>query len=529
MKLHQRPFILFFLTTLFLGASSQNRPNILWITCEDMSANLPSYGDSTIATPNIDRLAREGVRYSRAFSVAGVCAPSRCGLATGMYPTTIGGHNMRTLQASFQPYYSVVPPPSVKIFSEYLRAAGYYCTNNSKSDFQIEPPSSAFDENSDKAHWRNREPGQPFFAIFNSIVTHESQLWMREQEPLRVDPKKVPLPPLYPDTDTARHVMARYYTNISLMDDWVGGILKELEADGLLENTLIFFFSDHGAGLPWFKRELYDRGLHVPLIVRFPDGREKGNWRHEMVSFVDLGPTVLSLAGVPVPKHMQGIPFLGSQRPAQGRTYVFAARDRMDSEYDLVRAVRDQRFKYIRNYQPSKPPMQDIAYRKGISLMRELIRMNEAGTLPEIPARWFATEKPSEELYDTESDPWELNNLANNPLFTHKLEELRAALHQWEVESGDLGFVAEAELRERFWPGGIQPQTAPVEIRVEVTGKKQKKITLSCATPGASVEYRAGEGRWKLYTGPILLAEKTSIEARAVRYGYKPSAGTQAE
>ena len=248
-------------------------PNILWITCEDMSAHLPSYGDRTVPTPNLDRLAREGVRYRRMFSTNGVCAPSRSAIITGMYPNGIGSNHMRTVQASRVGNglinYETVPPPAVKCFSEYLRAATYYCTNNSKTDYQFNAPFTAWDENGNKAHWRNRPAGKPFFSVINLEVTHESQIWARANLPLRVNPATVKLPPIYPDNAIIRRDVARNYDNIMVMDSLVGVILKQLEDDKLLDKTIVFFFSDHGSGLAWHKREIYDRGLHVPMIVRY--------------------------------------------------------------------------------------------------------------------------------------------------------------------------------------------------------------------------------------------------------------------
>ena len=375
-------FIFFICALIEVAAQKNNDPsrvkpqmNILWITCEDMSPHLESYGDSTIKTPNISRLAKEGVRYSHVYSIAGVCAPSRSAIITGMYPTSIGTHNMRTLQdlSPEVPYYSAVLPPHVKTYSEYLRAAGYYCTNNEKTDYQFELPISAWDDCSKTAHWRNRPKGKPFFSVVNFMITHESQLWIRNHESLLVKPSDVTVPPIYPDTETVRKDIARSYTNIMRMDEMVGKVLQELESDGLLDKTIIFFYSDHGSGMPFYKRELYDRGLRVPLIVRYPDKAKAGTWNDELVSFVDLAPTVLSLAGVTVPAHMQGQAFLGDQRAKNQRQYIYAARDRMDSEYDIVRAVKDKRFKYIRNYQPDKPLMQNIQFRLNIEMMKELL------------------------------------------------------------------------------------------------------------------------------------------------------------
>ncbi len=363
-----------------LGAPA-DRPNILWITAEDICPDLGCYGDTGARTPTLDAFARQGVRYANAFSVSGVCAPSRSAIITGMYPTTIGTHHMRS---------KAVPPPCVRCFPEYLRAAGYYCTNNVKTDYNFDSPLTAWDESSRKAHWRNRPAGRPFFAVFNITTTHESQIRCTDAEFARHmargrpedrhDPAKAVLPPYYPDTPVVRNDWARYYDLITAMDSQVADLLKQLDEEGLADSTIVFFYGDNGRGLPRGKRWVYDSGIHVPLIVRFPDGRGAGTVREDLVSFVDFGPTVLSLAGVEVPKHMQGRPFLGEQK-AEPRDYVFAARDRMDETYDIIRAVRDKQYKYIRNFKACRPYAQYIDYMEKMPTMQEMRRLNKLGKL----------------------------------------------------------------------------------------------------------------------------------------------------
>jgi N-sulfoglucosamine sulfohydrolase len=499
------------------------RPHILWITCEDMSAHLPSYGDSTVPTPHLDRLAREGVRYRRMFSTSGVCAPSRSAIITGMYPSGMGSNHMRTVEAGRTGNgiinYEAVPDPAVRCFPEYLRAAGYYCTNGDKTDYQFKPLQTTWDVNGkdgQRAPWRGRPAGSPFFSVINLFVTHESQIWARAGEPLRVDPARVRLPPQYPDHPVIRRDVARNYDNIMVMDSLVGVVLRDLEADGLLDSTVVFFYSDHGSGLAWHKRELYDRGLHVPLIVRFPGRRGAGTWEEDLHSFIDLAPTVLSLAGVPLPGHLDGRAFLGPQRAAP-RTYVHAARDRMDEHYDCVRAVRDRRFKYLRNYQPDRPYYYDIAYRKQMPLMREILRLRAADSLPALTRRWFEP-KPAEELYDLEKDPLELRNLAGDPAYGPHLDRLRAEEQAWVRRTRDKGFMQERDLIELFWPGGEQPATAPP------TGSRAGgRLTITCPTAGASIGYRLGAGPWRLYTAPVPVPTSERVTIRAHRIGYRPS------
>lgn len=512
-------------------AAAQQRPNIVWISCEDLSPHFEFYGDSTVATPHLSRLAREGIVYEKVFTTAGVCAPSRLAIITGMNQVSSGGHNMRTLQHTFPEKtglpesYSIVPPPDVKAFPEFMRARGYYCTNNSKTDYQFIAPVTVWDESSPKATWRNRKPGQPFFAVVNFMVTHESQVWMRKDHPLHVAPTSVPVPPVYPYTKTVRQDLARHYSNIVDLDSLVGIVLAQLEEDKLLENTFVFFWSDHGDGLPFFKRELYDRGLHIPLVVRFPGRVHAGERNRDLISAIDLAPTVLSLAGIPPPAYMQGKAFLGKYKSKTPNAYVFAARDRMDTEYDRVRAVRDQRFKYIRNFQPHLPRYQNIAFRLQQDMMREMLACRESGELDSIQAQLFANTKSPEELYDLESDPFELVNLANHTMYQADLIRLRNVLDDWLITSRDKGGIPEKELIRQMWGGNEQP---PRTVSVRFSRQKGNLVALSTETEGASIAYRISnpqkvDGVWKVYTEPVFLKKGETLHALAHRIGYEPS------
>lgn len=446
-------------SSLGAAAAEDSAPplNVLWITCEDIGPHLGCYGDPDARTPNLDRLAAEGLRYTRAFSVSGVCAPSRSCLITGMYPTTLGTCHMRCKNP---------PPEHVRCFPAYLRRAGYYCTNNAKTDYQFEVPPDAWDQCDNRAHWRNRERAdQPFFAVFNFTTTHESRIGDLNALPDdlaqripdgRHDPARVTLPPYYPDTEVIRRHWAHYHDLISAMDAQAGDILRQLDEDGLADNTVVFFFSDHGAGLPRAKRWMYDSGLHVPFLVRWPGRLDPGAITDRLVSFVDFGPTVLSIADVSVPAHMQGRPFLGAAEAAP-RAFVFAARDRMDERYDLIRATRDTRYKYIRNYLPHRPYAEYLTYCESWPVMQELRRVRNAGGLDESQALFFRPVKPIEELYDTEADPHELRNLAESPAHVATLERLRRAMDIWLDESRDLGFVPEPEL-EAWLPAAPRPR-----------------------------------------------------------------------
>lgn len=431
------------------------RPNILWLSAEDISPHLGCYGDPHASTPHLDRLASQGVRYSHAFTTAGVCAPCRSGIITGMYQTTIGTQHMRSIAQL---------PEQIQPFPSDLRAAGYYCTNNSKQDYQFQTPPGVWDESSGKAHWRNREAGQPFFAVFNFTGCHESGIASRSKfesvtknlhEEQRQDADQLStLPPYYPDTPVVREDWKRNYELISALDAWVGDLLQQLEVDGLDENTIVFFWSDHGVGLPRAKRWLYDSGTRIPLIVRIPDQyRESdqgaaGAWSDRLVSSIDFGPTVLNLAGVDLPEHVQGQPFLGKNLPA-ARRYVFGARDRMDERYDIIRTVRNHRYRYLRNYEPLKTYYQYMNTAEKGATMSELRRLHEMGSLHAVADRYFSPEKPVEELYDCEQDPHEVHNLAEDPQYAEILQELRAAHLDWVKRTRDLGLVPEPILVER--------------------------------------------------------------------------------
>jgi uncharacterized sulfatase len=440
------------------AVSAEDRPNILWITCEDISPDVGCFGQPYAVTPNLDKLATQGVRYTRAFAAIGVCAPSRSSLILGLLAPTVGSHHMRC---------QIELPTELRCFPAYLRDAGYYTTNNVKTDYNFSHPKDTWDESSARAHWRNRKDGQPFFAVFNSTTSHESQIRSPEAQyrkktakftaDQRHDPAKAPLPPYHPDTPEVRQDWARYHDMITLMDQEAGAILTQLEQDGLAESTIVFYFSDHGAGMPRSKRWLYDSSTRVPMIVRFPDRYKAmapaapGATVDRLVSFIDFGPTVLSLAGVKVPATMRGVPFLGAQN-GPPRTYVHGFRDRMDERTDMLRSVRDERFKYIRNYHPERPWFRDqfVSYMFEMPTMKVWQRMADAGSLTGARAAFMTPTKPTEELYDTKNDPWELHNLADDPAFRETLQRLRDEHHRWRIDAIDLGLLPEADLRSRF-------------------------------------------------------------------------------
>ncbi len=566
---------------------SQSRagvPNILWISCHDINPDLGCYtgvwpGAEYACTPNLDRLAAGGARYDNAFAVAPVCAPSRSAIITGMYPTSIGTMHMRS---------RAVPPPEVRCFPEYLREAGYYCTNNYFTDYQFPTPVTVFDEASPQAHWRNRpDPDQPFFADFHAMVAHESQIYVDDEvyarntamltPEQRHDPDLAPLPPYYPDTPTMRQAWARYSDNVTAVDHWAGGLLDQLEADGLADDTLVVFWSDHGRGMPRAKRWPYEAGLHEPLLVRWPGKIMPGTSRTELVSLMDLGPTMLTAAGLPVPEHMHGRPLFdahGTFAP-EPRQYVFGHSDRMTSAADTMRTVRDTRFRYIRNHHPDRPYFQHQEYCEGFSTWRELRRMkfkevliHEVGGVSDLftdaQRRFLADSKPVEELYDLAADPHEVDNLADNPAYADDLRRLRCAVEDWQQTFGDLGLIHEEELIERWRPGGVEQVTSPPELTFT-----DGQIVAGCPTPGASIAWTADppppspqpepsiadgtaalvgelpaerrdetlalvgmwwgappiDGRsWHLYSGPVAVEAGVPLWFRACRLGYGDSA-----
>jgi len=362
--------------------------------------------------------------------------------------------------------------------------------------------------------------------VINHTITHEGQIRMPLEKPVHTDPLTIPLPPYYPDTPIVRNDYARYYDNIADADAQIGQRLLELQADGLQERTVVFIFGDNGRGLPRAKRWLYDSGLHVPLLIRWPGHLQANTATDRLVSFVDFAPTTLSLAGVKIPKHMQGQAFLG-RKEKPPRRYVFAARDRMDETYDCIRATRDQRFKYLRNLQPEKPYAQKIEYMDEMPSMKEWRRCCAEGRLTGAQKLFFSPTKPSEELYDTAADPHEVKNLAGDPAYHTELVRLRQTMEQWRRQIHDLSDVAEQQMIDQMWPAGLQPQTAAPKIEPSAgSNKKTVTVKLSCATAGASIVYTLDavpNDHWLLYTKPIQIDCTATLRCKAIRYGFKES------
>lgn len=529
-------------------AQVTDRPNILLLMAEDMSSRVGAFGDPVARTPSLDALATQGVRYTSVFTTAGVCAPSRAAHILGMHQIATGTQHMRSSTRPEGEYVSV-PPAGVKAYPELLRAAGYFTYTDFKLDYQFSGPfagtgpDSIWDLQSADAHaWQQREPGQPFFGFINFMATHESGVflplgnwpndlnhltmqlmrwWLLDGAPEQVtDPAAVAIPPYYPDTLTVRNDLARHYDNIAYMDTQVGDILAHLEADGLADSTIVIWTTDHGDGLPRAKRELYDSGIRVPMIIRWPEAYRPGDLQpgmldRRLISFVDLAPMLLALAGVAAPEYLHGRDFASSR--SAPREYVYASRDRIDDVRDRQRAVRDHRYKYIRSWFPDQPESTRVSFRDNVPMVAELRQLFATGKLDPVQSLWF--QGPGKErLYDLNNDPYEVHNLAGDPRFAGVRQRMSAALDSWLQRVGDGSEEAENSMVERIHAGGEQRVTPAPAVRVA-----NSRLQLTPASPGHSLEYRLDDGPWRLYTGPVSIGPGVSASARAIRYGWAGS------
>lgn len=505
----------------------QELPNIVWLVVEDQSPErFAMYGDSTIALPNVERLAQDGITFTNAVAPVPVCAPARSAIITGMYPTTLGTHNMRTYAPWKQegneptlriPSYSPIVPQGTRMFTEYLRKIGYYTANGPKEDYNFEKTDAAWDESSGERHWRKRKKGQPFFTVFNFAVCHESGIWKKGDSTLYVSPKSVYVPPYFPDTKIVRHDIAVNYSNLKRMDDQIGAVIQDLKEDGLYDNSIIFFYGDHGGPFPRHKRALYDTGLKVPLIIKFPGNEDAGSFDERLISFIDFAPTVLSLAGIEPPKVMQGTAQFGEFEVGDKPKYTFHSSDRFDELYDRLRAVRSARYKYIRSFNTELPHALPVSYREQMPLMQELNRLYAEGKLDETQSLWLKAPKPEEELYDLMSDPYELNNLADKPEMRDTLDHLRKVLEDWMKETHDLGGYPETELITKWLPNGEQLKLLPLQME-----DKGDNIRLISKKTDATIVWKQPQDSiWNIYTTP--LPKNLSFEAKAERIGYRDS------
>ncbi len=445
-KVRMKPLLAALLFTLSASAvAADRRPNIVLVVAEDMGPDTGAYGCKDAITPNMDRLSKEGALFTRAFTHSGVCAPSRSGMITGQYPLKYGAQNMRSI---------VVNPP--RPFTEKLRASGYHVMWPGKTDFQgVSEKKLA----QDRKPWiqASRKPKEPFFAYLNLMVSHESQVRASDEEHAkntaalkpsdRRDPAKVELPPFYPDTPAVRREVAHYHELVTAVDYTLGRVLDWLKAHDLEKNTIVIFTADHGRGMPRFKRSPKDTGTRVPLIIRWPDQLPAGTVREDFASWIDFAPTFLTLAGVPVPPEFDGHCFL--PKAAQPPKYVYSFRDFMDESFDKVRSVRDARYRYVRNLAPGVDEAGEVAYQEAGQTMHELRRVQAEGKLTPFQALYFEPNRPKEQLYDTQSDPWEVKDLAGDPAHAAKLAELRAECDAWLTRCGPLADMHADELVQR--------------------------------------------------------------------------------
>jgi len=422
------------------GQNKYEKPNILWLVSEDTSPFLGCYGDKEADTPNLDKLATQGVLYENAFANAPVCAPARFTIITGTYACSAGTQHMRSI-------YPI--PEFVKFFPQLLRNAGYYCTNNAKQDYNTSKPPGTWDESSRNAHYKNRKPGQPFFAVFNYGDSHEHVMF-KDQGWLNHSPENMVVVPYHPDLPEIRRDRAEYYDGIQKIDKKVGIALKELKDRGLAEDTIVFYYGDHGGVLARSKRYLFDSGTRAPLIIRFPHKYNRlaparpGSRIETPVSFVDLAPTILSLAGLDIPEYIQGKAFLGNKASGP-REYVYLFRGRMDERYDMIRAVRGKRYLYIRNYMPHRIYGQHLQYLWRAQSTRAWEKAYKDGNCNRIQSRFWQT-KPPEELYDTQKDHHKINNLAEKTECKKILEKMRNANIEHIIKIHDVGFIPEGEM-----------------------------------------------------------------------------------
>jgi len=447
-----RAVVLSLLLPLAALAAADPRPNILWISSEDHGPQLGCYGDTYATTPNLDQLAARSLRYTHAWAAAPVCAPTRTAIITGLHGPSSGGDHMRSM---------VAYPAGQKMFPQLLREAGYYTTNNVKEDYNLPKSAAVWDASSTSAHWKNRPAGKPFFAVFNSTKSHESQTIKPGATPVH-DPAKVRVPAYHPDTPEVRRDWALYYDSVSAADADAGAVLAQLDAAGLADDTIVFYWADHGSGMPRSKRWPSNSGLHIPLLVHIPEkfkdlrpaDYRAGGTTDRLVGVVDFAPTLCSLAGIKPPAWMQGHAFLG-RFIAPPQPYLHGFRGRMDERYDFVRSVTDGRFVYLRNYLPHLSQGQHVETQFKTPTTAVWRRLYDEGKLNAAQRIFWQTPKAPEELYDLQSDRDEVNNLAASPAHRAILEKLRGAQQAHARRTRDLGFLPEGERLARA--GALAP------------------------------------------------------------------------
>ena len=459
-------FIYLFVCAFFISCTNNKKPNIIWITIEDQSQYLlPFNGNTDVSLPNLEKIADESVVFNNMYATYPVCAPARSSIITGMYPNSIGTHNMRAMhfdnyynngfkvgkRAEHEkilevPYYSSKLAESIKTFPQILKENGYFTYNDNKGDYNyLVNLDSTWSEYKTKNKISKSQ--SPIFAIYNYNVTHESEMWKRDKEELKVNPNNLKIiPPIFPDDSIVRHSLAVNYSNLIEMDKQVGKLINHLKQEDIYDDSYIFFYSDHGGPFPRHKRAIYETGTKVPFFVKLPKGKKDKVDTNQFLSFVDFAPTVLSIAGINIPSFQQGKPFLGKYKDESVREYLFTSSDRFDEHPDRIRAVRGEKYKYIRNYFPENSHALNVAYRRQMVLMRHLNSLHLNGELSKKHNLWFRVPKLKEELYDLENDPFELNNLSDNVDYKEELNKLSDVLDDWLEEIDDLGRIPEKKL-----------------------------------------------------------------------------------
>jgi N-sulfoglucosamine sulfohydrolase len=468
---------------IFAGATASvapaQRPNILWLIAEDLGTELGCYGTKEVWTPNLDKLAASGMRYTRAYMVAPVCSASRSAFNTGMYQIAIGAHNHRSHRDDgFQ------LPAGVRVVSDWMRDAGYFTANivelpaelgfrgTGKTDWNFQYTGKPFDS----SRWDDLKSHQPFYAQLNFQETHRAY-----NAPKRADPAKVAIPPYYPDHPVTRQDWAAYLDAATELDRKIGLVLKQLEMEGMMDNTVLFFFGDNGQSHVRGKQFVYEEGLHVPLIVHWPKNIplprnfKAGTVSAQLIESIDLAPTSLTIAGAAKPSKMFGRAFLGDHSEA-AREYAFGARDRCDETVFRLRSVRDVHYRYIRNFTPNRPFLQKNDYKERSYPVWNLLKeLHAQGKLNRVQEFLCQPTMPAEELYDLETDPHQIDNLAysTNPRHQAALARLRSALEKWLADTDDQGrFFEPQELVDRR---GATKEGADPNAGVQA-GKTKKKI-----------------------------------------------------
>tara|TARA_B100001741_G_scaffold198170_1_gene163482 strand:+ start:2255 stop:3832 length:1578 start_codon:yes stop_codon:yes gene_type:complete len=507
-----------FISTYCFG---QDSPNFLWLVCEDQSLFFSIYGDSSANTPNINQLAEDGVIYQNCYTPSPVCGPSRSSLITGMYPTTLGTHHMRAYKNSTEktinphnslPYYSANPKKPIRFFTEDLRAKGYYCTNNSKEDYNMKTSPLAWDESSETAHWRKRQEGQSFFSIFNFNVTHESRVWRNINSYSEDELENIKTPNLFPNNDEIKSDILTNYKNIEKLDKQIGVIINQLKEDSLYENTIIFFFSDHGGPFPRYKRSIYETGIHVPMVVKWIDDTSRGK-NYQFISFIDFAPTILDIVNIEREFPFEGISFFQKN----DRNFIYAATDRFDEKNDRRRSIREKKFKLIYNVDTSTPIYKSVNYREKMRTMQILDSLNEIKKITPYFYNWFSVNKSRFELYNVNDDYYELNNLINDPKYEKIFKSLKYHLFKW-IEESDFGNVSESEMLNSMFGKSM---SVPVLKTPEIISKDLGYI-IKPNNINTSVGWRnKNETIWKIYRSRELIKPKDDFEVILFQPGYE--------